>query len=93
LKIKWTPSALGDLAEIREFIRRDKPGAGKQQAEKIKKSVERLSKFPRSGKPLSSLPQVLEVVAGSYRIFYRIMPTQVEILRVYHGKRQFPSKL
>lgn len=85
--IFWTPLALKDLVEIRDFIQRDKPSAAKQEAKRIRKIVERLSQFPNSGRQVETIPTVREVIAGNYHVYYRILPSQVEILRVYHGKR------
>ena len=85
--IFWTPLALRDLVEIRDFIQRDKPSAAKQEAKRIQKIVERLSQFPESGRRVETIPMVREVVAGNYHVYYCIRPLQVEILRVYHGKR------
>lgn len=87
LRIRWTSLALKDLLEVKEYIRRDNPQAAKRTALKIKKSVERLARFPESGKKSEDIPLVREVVSGNYRIFYRLHALRVEILRVYHGKR------
>ncbi|MBI2981480.1 MAG: type II toxin-antitoxin system RelE/ParE family toxin [Deltaproteobacteria bacterium] len=86
-RIQWTSLALKDLGEIREFIQRDKPIAAKSEARRIKKSVERLSSFPQSGHFLGKIPSVREIVSGNYHIYYRIHGRQVEILRIYHGRR------
>lgn len=86
-KIRWTSLALKDLIEIKEFIQRDNPGAAKREGRRIRKSVERLSRFPESGRKSADIPSVREVITGNYRVFYRIHSSQVEILRVYHGKR------
>lgn len=88
LKIKWTSLALHDLQEIKAYIQKDKPAAAQKEAKRIRQSVERLSRFPKSGKTLKNIFQVFEVISGSYRIFYRI-DSQIEILRIFHGKRFF----
>lgn len=87
-RIRWSPLALRDLLEIRDYIRRDKPEAARAEADRIRRSVERLSSFPESGRNLEVIPGVREVVSGNYHIYYRVRPSQVEILRVYHGKRR-----
>lgn len=89
LKIQWTSLALKDLLSIKEYIRRDKPIAAKQEAQKIKKSVERLSRFPQSGRKVDRIPGIREVIIGNYCIFYRIHLSKIEILRVYHGRQDF----
>jgi toxin ParE1/3/4 len=84
----WTSLALQDLIEIKEFIQRDKTLAAQNEATRIKKSVERLIRFPHSGRVLRTIPNIRELVTGNYRIFYRVRGKQVEILRIYHGKRK-----
>lgn len=91
-KIRWTSLALKDLLEIKEFIQRDNPPAAKREARRIKRSVERLARFPESGRKSPDIPSVREVIAGNYRIFYRTHLSQVEILRIYHGKRRTPPE-
>lgn len=89
-KICWSSLALQDLRSIRDYIKRDNPSAGQREAIKIKKGVERLTRFPLSGRKLSTLPTVREIVIGNHRLFYRVHFKQVEILRVYHGKQNIP---
>lgn len=87
LKVLWSSLALKDLLEIKEYIQRDNPKAGRLEAKKILKSVERLARFPLSGPQVIKIPSVRQVVSGNYHIYYRLHKSQVEILRVYHGKR------
>lgn len=89
-KIRWTPLALKDLSEIKQYIQRDRPAAAVQEAKKIKKSIERLPRFPESGRRLETIPSLREVISGNYRIFYLIRPSEIQILRVYHGRRKIP---
>lgn len=37
--------------------------------------------FPLSGRKL-------EVISGNYHVYYRIVSSRIEILRIYHGKRK-----
>lgn len=85
--IFWTPLALKDLSNIREYIQKDNPRASKKEAGKIKVSVERLKRFPLSGRPSPDILGVREIVKNPYRIFYRVRSKNVEILRIYHDKR------
>jgi toxin ParE1/3/4 len=89
-KIRWAPLALKDLHEVKEYIQRDKPSAAREEAKRIRKSTERLARFPESGRTLETIPRVREIVAGNYRVFYMIEPSHVVILRVYHGRRNIP---
>ncbi len=92
-KLVWSSLALKDLLEIKDYIRRDKPSAAKQEAQGIKIAVERLARFPLSGRKLETMSTVRELVKGNYRIFYRVQASQVDILRIYHGKRNIQNLL
>jgi toxin ParE1/3/4 len=87
-KLFWTSLALKDLLEIRQYIQRGNPKAAKAEAKNIKKSTERLQRFPESGKKSEHIPSVRELVSDHYRFFYRIHFSKVEILRIYHAKRR-----
>ncbi len=51
-----------------------------------------LGQNPERGKPRNELmPGMRCLVEGNYIIFYRIQPHHVEILRILHGSRDFPS--
>jgi toxin ParE1/3/4 len=52
MKIRWSPTAVSDLKSIRDYIARDSPSAARRVANRIKDSVNRLLKFPLSGKPV-----------------------------------------
>jgi len=87
-KIRWTSLALKDLLEMKSYIQQDNPTAAAKEAAKIIKSTSRLSRFPLSGRLLQTIPTLREIISGNYRIFYRVHSNQIEILRVYHGKRK-----
>ena len=87
-RIFWTTLALKDLEEMRNYIQQDNPDAAKREAERIRKSVERLVHFPRRGRQLMSVSSVRELLSGNYRIFYRVISSQIQIARVYHMKRR-----
>lgn len=86
----WTPLALQDLNEIKDYIAQDNPRAARKEAEKIKSKVSRLHIFPYSGRALATIPGVREVIADQYHVFYEVVEDKVVILRVLHGKRNIP---
>lgn len=94
-KIFWTSLALKDLSSIQAYIQKDHLLASKKEAKKIRQNVEKLAHFPKSGRSFLGLITVRELIAGKYRIFYKICPGRIEILRIYHGKQDvfsFESK-
>ncbi len=59
--------------------------------ERLVVAVERLKQFPDSGRivPEHQNPTLREVLEGSYRIVYRRLPAEVQVLTVVHGARLF----
>jgi len=56
-EIKWTLQAIGDLEAISEFISRDSTYYARLFVNKVVNSIERLKKFPESGRILPELNQ------------------------------------
>jgi plasmid stabilization system protein ParE len=90
--VVWTEQALDDVEAVRAFIARDSPRYAQMTVERIVDSVERLQRFPESGRvvPERGDPRIREILAGSYRIVYRLGHEAVEVLTVFHGARLFP---
>jgi plasmid stabilization system protein ParE len=57
--------------------------------ERVFAATERLSHFPRSGRivPEMGVEEIREVIVQSYRVIYRVVLEEVEILTVHHGAR------
>ncbi len=95
-QVRWTEQAADDLAAITEFIAADSPQYARLFALDVITAVERLARFPRSGRivPERANPAIREIILGSYRIVYRLRKDVVEVLTVYHGARLLdPSNL
>jgi toxin ParE1/3/4 len=96
VEVRWTPQATEDLDSIVEFIARDSPQYARLFVLDIFQTVERISKFPRSGRVVPELknPVVREVILGQYRLVYRVKGAGLDLLTIYHGARLLdPSKL
>ncbi len=90
--IAWSSRAGDDLASIADYIAQDSPQAARAWVSRITQSVERLKDFPHSGRvvPEYEDAEVRELIVANYRIIYRVMPSGVEIVRVWHGARPLP---
>lgn len=89
MSVRYTARALGQLAEIFDYIAQDNPRAAHAVQMRIKLSIERLEDFPFAGR-ITDRPgvRVLTVVRYPYRIFYRTYGAgEVLILRILHAAR------
>jgi plasmid stabilization system protein ParE len=94
-RIRWTQQAVEDLRLIREFIERDSAYYGRVVAERLFAATERLEVFPMSGRVVPELGRddVREIIAGEYRIVYRMTVDSVQLLTVFRSSRLFPVSL
>lgn len=87
LTIRWTRRAICDLENIAAFISVTSPVAAQRLLELVRKKVEILARFPYLGREFS--PGLRElVVHRNYLLTYRIRPTSIEILQLWHVARQ-----
>ncbi len=87
-RLIWTEPALSDLNEIAEYIALDNPTAAGKLVNSVFTSVERLSKFPKSGRipPEMDGPIYSEVGVPPCRLFYRTVGERVYILHVMRSE-------
>ena len=92
MKIIWSPLAIDRVAEIAEYIAQDSPTSAQKWVESIFQVVERLEKFPKSGRIVPEVMQddFREIIHGNYRIIYRLLTETVSILTVRHGRQILP---
>jgi addiction module RelE/StbE family toxin len=91
--VAWTEQALDDLDSICRFIARDAPRYAELFAARVFRATERLEQFPRSGRVVPEFGQeeIREIIVHGYRIIYRLVPDEVQILTVHHGARLLPD--
>ncbi|MDR2598854.1 MAG: type II toxin-antitoxin system RelE/ParE family toxin [Oscillospiraceae bacterium] len=89
--VKWTQTALDDLANIQEYIARDSVYYANKFVDDAFKAVGRLEIFPESGRivPERSNPNFREVIFGSYRIMYKLIDNDCYITTMIHGRRDY----
>ena len=88
-EIVWTEPALQSLESIAEYIALDNPAAAGALVAKVLQSVERLERFPASGRVPPELPGSVyrELVVSPCRIFYRESAPQVFIIHIMREER------
>jgi len=92
VRVRWLDQAVNDLIEVRRFIAEDNPAAASEAAQRIREAARLLSNYPAAGRP-GRVPNTRElVVAGTpYILPYRVRGGAVEVLRVLHGARKWPT--
>lgn len=94
MKIRWTRTALRNLAAEAEYIAQDSPTAAGKTLARIKNAVNLLAGQPSMGRA-GRVPDTRELIIPEtpYIIPYRIHDGQIEILRVFHAARKWPTDL
>lgn len=94
MQIVWTESSISDLISILDFINRDNPGAAERVASVILSALEKLETNPFAGRPgRATGTRELVIAKFPYVIPYRIRDKRVELLRVFHSRREWPDAL
>ena len=90
MKLRWTRPALLDLTETQDYIARDNPLAAQVIGQRIADAAQRLLQQPYIGRP-GHVAGTRELVVdrSPYLIIYRIVGDDIELLRVWHGRRNW----
>lgn len=89
MNLRWTRPALADLIEAQTYISQDNPQAAHDVAQRVWDAAKKLPDNPAIGRA-GHVSGTREWVVGQtpYLIVYRLRDQTVEILRVWHGKRE-----
>jgi toxin ParE1/3/4 len=92
VNIDWSARAIADLKAVRDFVARENPEAAQETALKIISSIDILSMFPAAGQNGRVVGTRELVIAGTpYVIPYRLREGRIEVLRVIHSARKWPT--
>ena len=92
MKIRFAPAAVRDLRALRTYIGHDDPDAARRIAERIEKAVRLIAAKPGIGRPIGGGDIRQWPIPGlPYLIPYRVVGDTLEVLRVYHMKRDKPE--
>ena len=92
MRVEWLRLALNNLDGLAEYIACDNPGAADRTVAAIRSAIENLDRFPSSGRPgrISGIREL--VVSGTpYIVPYRVRGDVVQLIRVFHAARKWPS--
>ena len=86
-----------DLLEIQAYIARDNPAAAGEWIEAILDLISSLGEFPERGRmPRDAILKASRyryLRHGEYLVFYKVLPSQVRVYRVIHGRRRYEDIL
>jgi addiction module RelE/StbE family toxin len=93
MNVVFSPQAREDLREIFIYIAEDSPAAARLVLTRIKERVKELKDNPHIGRP-GRVPGTRELVITKtpYLAPYHVVDDAIQILRVYHGSRQWPDR-
>jgi addiction module RelE/StbE family toxin len=93
VRVKWLRTALANLNAEAEYIARDSSTAAYRTITAITTAVDRLAEHPAMGRA-GRVPGTRElVIPGTpYIVPYRVRGTAVEIVRVLHAARRWPTE-
>ena len=94
-RLSYTVLAREDLESINSYLRKEADArTAINQLDLIRKTGNRLIDFPRSGPAIETGPfRSLRVRGTPFLIIYRLLGADVEIMRVFHGARDWPNEL
>lgn len=93
MHIKWLKKVLRNIEQIHEYIARDNPVAAVRITLKIQQAVSQLADTSYIGR-LGRVEGTRELVIlqTPYIVIYRIKGETVQIIRVLHSSRKYPTK-
>lgn len=92
--LDWTESAESDREELLDYIARDDPLAAIKVGDEIERQIEALLDLPEVGRS-GRIDDTRELVITGlpYIVCYAVTDKAVTILRVLHGRRQWPESV
>jgi len=88
----FAPAAEADLEAIVDHIAADNPVAADEFIARLEDLAARLAEMPGTGRArFDLLPNLRSFRLGRYLLFYRATTGGIEVVRVLHGARYFPT--
>jgi len=92
MKIIWTREALKNLIEIENYISEDNPQNAIKFTDSLINKCDYLIENPNMGRIVPELPEsnIRELIHKNYRIVYRQIDEEIQILTVFESHRLPP---
>jgi toxin ParE1/3/4 len=93
-QVTWSPSAKRDLHALHDAIAEDSPFYARRFVERLAERVLFLGDHPMAGHIVKEFNDktIREISFGSYRIIHKLTAGEVQIVRVFHGKRMLRGR-
>lgn len=92
MQIKWLKKSIHNVDEVYDFLVKDNPSIARDVIKEIYRSTQRLLDNPALGRPGRVLgTRELILSRYPYLVPYRVKNGNIEILRVFHTKRNLPK--
>jgi len=95
MNVHWTEAALADLRAAKDYLARRSPQYAQSLVERIFTCSERLADHPLLGASVEEFEDesLRELFEHPYRIIYRVLEHQVDVVAVVHAARRLPRGL
>jgi addiction module RelE/StbE family toxin len=93
MRVVWSGPSRADLKAIFDYISQDNPYAAALVVRRIRDRVRQLERLPRIGRP-GRVASTRELVVSRtpYLVAYRIEEERIAVIRVIHGRREWPLR-
>ena len=90
MRARWSPRALTQLREAREYIAKEDKRAARMFVESIILLAQRLAEYPGMGLPTDEEDVIVfPLVRYRYLVFYRILSdAEIRIVRIRHTSQE-----
>lgn len=96
--IKISPQAHNDIANIKDYVKKDGESIALNQVTIIYDALETLSEFPNIGKELCKFISAptdykFKLINGTYLVFYKVNNENIEVYRILRAEQDYISVL
>ena len=90
MNLSYSPRAVGDLADIADYLVARSPRGALSVESSIRKTIDVIVAFPKAGRALEQRSHVRVMPLGRYPylLFYTVRGDEVVILHIRHGRRK-----
>ena len=92
MRVHWFRRASNDLEDLYHHIAHDDLDAASDEVDRVLAAAKLLADMPAIGRP-GRVHDTRELVVSAYVVAYRVRNERVEILRVLHQARKWPTRL